>query len=99
MANSFKQMIKSGQIKRPDSGMFISIDDIHVKPGFNKREDDDRTRQADDDLFHFLMNGGMVPPSKFLSVMKVESGLLKAIVAIVAICDAVQQESQLTDCT
>ncbi|HDS9331077.1 TPA: chromosome partitioning protein ParB [Klebsiella pneumoniae subsp. pneumoniae] len=62
MANSFKQMIKSGQIKRPDSGMFISIDDIHVKPGFNKREDDERTRLADDDLFHFLMNGGVVPP-------------------------------------
>ncbi|EPL7197436.1 ParB/RepB/Spo0J family partition protein [Klebsiella michiganensis] len=62
MANSFKQMIKSGQIKRSDSGMFISIDDIHVKPGFNKREDDERTRLADDDFFHFLMNGGVVPP-------------------------------------
>ncbi|OUF48067.1 chromosome partitioning protein ParB [Pluralibacter gergoviae] len=62
MANSFKQMIKSGIIKRPDSGMFISLDDIHVKEGFNKREDDDRTRAADDDLFNYLSKGGTVPP-------------------------------------
>lgn len=55
-------MIKGGFIKRTDSGMFIGIDDIHIKPGFNKRDNDDRTRQADDDLFNFLMNGGTVPP-------------------------------------
>ncbi|EFL5716749.1 chromosome partitioning protein ParB [Shigella dysenteriae] len=62
MANSFKQMIKGGVIKRKDSGMFISIHNIHVKPGFNKRDDDERTRQADEELFNFLMNGGSVPP-------------------------------------
>lgn len=63
MANSINQMIKSGIIKRTDAGMFISIDHIHVKPGFNKRDDnDERTRLADDDLFNYLMNGGQVPP-------------------------------------
>ncbi|KMK08147.1 chromosome partitioning protein ParB [Pluralibacter gergoviae] len=62
MANSFKAMIKGGVIKRSDTGMFIGIHDIHVKPDFNKREDDERTRLADDDLFSFLMSGGTVPP-------------------------------------
>lgn len=62
MANSFKQMIKAGVIKRSDTGMFIGIQDIHVKSDFNKREDDERTRLADDDLFNYLMTGGTVPP-------------------------------------
>ena len=61
MANSFKKMIKEKIISRSDSGMFISLDNIHVKEGFNKREDDERTRLADDDLFAFLMAGGTVP--------------------------------------
>lgn len=62
MANSFKQMTKAGVIKRTDTGMFISLDDIHVREGFNIREDDERTRLANDDLFDYLMNGGVVPP-------------------------------------
>ncbi|MGG5840335.1 chromosome partitioning protein ParB [Huaxiibacter chinensis] len=62
MANSFKQMTRDGTIKRTDTGMFISLDLIHVREGFNKREDDERTRQADYDLFIYLMNGGAVPP-------------------------------------
>ena len=66
-ANSFKLMTRSGIIKRTDTGMFISLDDIHVRDGFNKREDDERTRQADDDLFNFLMNGGSVPPLEVIA--------------------------------
>lgn len=62
MANSFKKMTKAGVIKRTDTGMFISLDDIHVREGFNIREDDERTRLANDDLFDYLMNGGVVPP-------------------------------------
>ena len=62
MANSFKLMSRSGVIKRADTGMFISLNDIHVKEGFNKRDDDERTRLADDALFEYLMNGGTVPP-------------------------------------
>ncbi|TKI06228.1 chromosome partitioning protein ParB [Martelella alba] len=61
MANSFRQMKNNGILKRTDSGMFIRLDDIHVKPGFNKRDDDERTRLADDELFQFLMGGGIVP--------------------------------------
>ncbi|WP_248884290.1 chromosome partitioning protein ParB [Escherichia coli] len=67
MANSIKQMIKSGVIRRSDSGMFISLADIHVREGFNKREDDERTRQADDELFTYLMNGGSVPPLEVIA--------------------------------
>lgn len=67
MSNSFKQMIKGGVIKRTDTGMFISLSDIHVREGFNKREDDDRTRLADDDLFQYLMNGGTVPPLEVIA--------------------------------
>jgi len=67
VANSFKQMIKGGVIKRTDTGMFISLADIHVREGFNKREDDERTRQADDDLFQYLMNGGTVPPLEVIA--------------------------------
>ena len=63
MANSFKQMCKKGgPISRRDSGMFISLDDIHIQDGFNKRIDDERTRQADEELFQFLLSGGTVPP-------------------------------------
>ncbi|TXU94709.1 chromosome partitioning protein ParB, partial [Klebsiella michiganensis] len=62
MANSFRQMRDGDVIKRTDSGMFIRIEELHVKPNFNRREDDDRTRQADDELFNYLMNGGTVPP-------------------------------------
>lgn len=67
MANSFKQMTKAGVIKRTDTGMFIALSDIHVREGFNKREDDERTRQADDDLFNYLMNGGSVPPLEVIA--------------------------------
>lgn len=67
MANSFKQMSRDGTIKRTDTGMFISLDHIHVREGFNKREDDERTRQADDDLFNYLMNGGTVPPLEVIA--------------------------------
>ena len=66
-ANSFKLMTRSGVIKRTDTGMFISLDDIHIREGFNKREDDERTRQADDDLFNYLMNGGSVPPLEVIA--------------------------------
>lgn len=41
--NSFKQMIKAGVIKRTDTGMFIRHADIHVKPGFNRRVEDERS--------------------------------------------------------
>lgn len=62
LANSFKKMTKEGVIKRTDTGMFISLDDIHIREGFNKREDGDRTREAAEELFNFMLNGGRVPP-------------------------------------
>lgn len=62
MSNSFKKMTTSGVIKRLHHGMFISIDDIHIQPGFNRRDDDETTRRANDELFEYLVNGGTVPP-------------------------------------
>lgn len=63
MANSFKQMIKAGVITRNDSGMFISIDDIHIKEGFNPRDyNSEECRAADEELLNHLMAGGSVPP-------------------------------------
>lgn len=62
MANSFRQMSRGGIIYRTDSGMFIDLDNIFIKENFNRRENDERTRIADDELFQFLMNGGTVPP-------------------------------------
>lgn len=94
MANSFKQMTRDGTIKRTDTGMFISLDQIHVREGFNKREDDERTRQADDDLFNYLMNGGSVPRWRLSPVMKVECGLLKVTVVVAAMRVVQKQVSQ-----
>ncbi|MCR9028383.1 chromosome partitioning protein ParB [Citrobacter amalonaticus] len=62
MSNSFRQMSRGGIIYRTDSGMFIDLDNIFIKENFNRRENDERTRIADDELFQFLMNGGTVPP-------------------------------------
>lgn len=59
--NSFKQMIKAGVIKRTDTGMFIRLQDIHVKPGFNRRVEDDRFKESIDELTAYLAAGGEVP--------------------------------------
>ncbi len=72
MANSFKAMFKSGQIKRPDGRMLISIDDIHIVEGFNPRDYNSPECMADDeDLFQHLKSGGSVPP---IEVKALDSG-------------------------
>lgn len=72
MANSFRAMRKTGVISRSDNGMFISIDDIHIKEGFNSRDyNSPECVAADEDLFQHLMNGGTVPP---LEVKALDSG-------------------------
>ena len=59
--NSFKQMIKAGVIKRTDTGMFIRYTDIHVKPGFNRRVEDERFKESIDELTAYMAAGGEVP--------------------------------------
>lgn len=59
--NSFKRMIKSGVIKRADTGMQIRFADIHVKPGFNRRRDDERLEESINDLVAYMLGGGEVP--------------------------------------
>jgi hypothetical protein len=99
MANSFKQMTKAGVIKRTDTGMFIALSDIHVREGFNKREDDERTRQADDDLFNYLMNGGSVPPLEVIARDEGGVWLLKVTAVVAAMRAALKLASQLTAST
>lgn len=60
-SNSFTSMRKDGTIQRRDEGMFIRLEDIHIREGFNKRVDDDRLREANDDLFQYMMQGGVIP--------------------------------------
>lgn len=61
MANSFKQMIADKVMKRPDGRLLIQLDNIHVRPELNKRKDDQRTRDANERTFQYLMDGGKVP--------------------------------------
>lgn len=62
MANSFSKMIKAGVIKRTDNGMFIRLDEIHEKPGFNTRVKDDVWEASIQELSAYLEAGGKVPP-------------------------------------
>ncbi|SPZ52617.1 ParB/RepB/Spo0J family partition protein [Serratia quinivorans] len=62
MANSFKQMMNNGTIKRPDGRMTMLLDDIHVQEGFNKRVESEHTLAEDEKLFQHLMKGKPVPP-------------------------------------
>lgn len=63
-SNSFTKMRRDGTIQRKDSGMGIQLKDIHIREGFNKRVDDERLREADDDLFSYMMSKGVIdiPP-------------------------------------
>ena len=61
--NSFKQMLANKTIKRTDNGQFIRLADIHVKPGFNKRNTQDpEYLEAMGELVSYLEAGGEVPP-------------------------------------
>ncbi len=62
MANSINKLIDDKIIKRGKNGLLIRLDDIHIREGFNKREEDERTQAADDELFNYLSQGKPVPP-------------------------------------
>lgn len=74
MANSFKQMIKNGTIKRRDDGMYIQLSNIFIEEGFNDRVDDEYTRAANEELYLFMKNGGQVPAMEV--VPRDEGGVL-----------------------
>lgn len=61
MAASFKQMIKSGHVKRADA-MQIRLDDIHEEPGFNLRSEGPDLEASIDALATHIKAGGMYPP-------------------------------------
>lgn len=61
MANTYRQMIAKKVIKRSDVGQQIRLQDIHIKPGFNKRVLNDDYEAAQKELVEFLEQGGTVP--------------------------------------
>ncbi len=61
MSKSFKQMIKTGEVKRADA-MKCRIEDIHEEPGFNLRREGEELQASIDALADHIRNGGMVPP-------------------------------------
>lgn len=61
MATSFKQMIKSGEVKRADA-MKLQLEDLHEEPGFNLRIEGPDLEASIDRLAEFIANGGQIPP-------------------------------------
>lgn len=61
MATSFKQMIKSGEVKRADA-MKIQLEDLHEEPGFNLRTEGEALETSIELLAEFIAGGGQIPP-------------------------------------
>ncbi|MBI6181115.1 chromosome partitioning protein ParB [Serratia proteamaculans] len=61
MANSFNKMIDEKIIKRGKTSMLIRLDDIHIKPDFNRRVDSERYREANERFYQYRLKGGKVP--------------------------------------
>ncbi|WP_109512801.1 ParB/RepB/Spo0J family partition protein [Pseudomonas ovata] len=61
MATSFKQMIKSGEVKRADA-MKVQLEDLHVEPGFNLRTEGEALEASIEVLAEFIAAGGQIPP-------------------------------------
>lgn len=58
---SFKQLIKSGAIKRADA-MKIPYKDLHIEPGFNERDRTEDFDQSVRELADYILSGGTYPP-------------------------------------
>lgn len=58
---SFKQKIKSGEIKRADA-MKVQLEDLHEEPGFNLRIEGEALEASIDALAEFIAAGGQIPP-------------------------------------
>lgn len=58
---SFKQLIKSGAIKRADA-MKIPYKDLHIEPGFNERDRTADFGQSVRELADYILSGGTYPP-------------------------------------
>lgn len=57
---SFKEMVKSGAIKRADA-MQVLLDDIHEEPGFNLREEGEDLEASIEALADHIAGGGQYP--------------------------------------
>lgn len=58
---SFKEGIKSGEIKRADA-MKVLLEDIHEEPGFNLRREGEDLDASIAALAAHIVDGGMIPP-------------------------------------
>lgn len=59
-APSFKQMIKSGEVKRADA-MKVRLEDIHEEPGFNLRDEGEELEASIGALAAHIAAGGTFP--------------------------------------
>lgn len=59
---SFKDMARTGEVKRADVGMKVKLDDIHEEPGFNVRDDTEEFKAGIEELANYIREGGVVPP-------------------------------------
>lgn len=59
---TFKDMARTGEVKRADVGMKVKLEDIHPEPDFNVRARDERLEQHIEDIKQFILNGGQLPP-------------------------------------
>lgn len=61
---SIKQSIRDGRLKKDDL-LKVRYQDLIVVPGFNERDDNPRLRENDEELFQYIMAGGVIPPLEF----------------------------------
>lgn len=58
---SFKDMIRTGEVKRADA-IKVQLQDIHEEPGFNLRVENEELTASIEELAAYIMAGGIVPP-------------------------------------
>lgn len=59
---SFKDMARTGEVKRADVGMKMRLDDIHADPDFNVRMQGEELETHIEGIKQFILNGGTLPP-------------------------------------
>lgn len=59
---NFKDMARTGEVKRADVGMKVKLDDIHPEPDFNVRQQGEKLEEHIEGIKAFVLNGGTLPP-------------------------------------
>jgi len=59
MAKTIQDLITNGTLKRGDQGMTCALEDFHVRPGFNTREEAERLHDSIEDDAHYTLANGI----------------------------------------